>query len=159
MALATIRSAAAALLEAVTDVGEVNDLDPYNFTPEGFEDKFVNQSTGEVRGWAIGIREGTGKSWLGIYERAYEGRLLGLMGRREGPRSREQADNLAEAVITKFFGAAANRRLPLSGTASVQWTDEPRTTVDDYMIRLSTGEVPGHRMTITFNAYTETATV
>lgn len=159
MALASIRTAVKALLEAVTNVGKVNDLDPWNYRPEDFADTFVDLSRNEIRGWAIGIREGRGRSWMGIYERAYEVRLLGYYGRQEDTRSRETADNLLEAVLTKFFGTAANRRLPYSGTPSVQWTEEPQTTVEDYMIRTGTGEVPGHRITITFNAVTETATV
>lgn len=157
MSVATIRTAVVTLLESISGAGKVNDLDLFNCNPEDFEDAFVDQARAEVRGWAIGIREGQGRQSLGMLERVYEVRLMGLFGRREAARSRATVDTLLESVITTFFGTAANRRLLNSGTPSVDFTDPGQTTVEDYMIRTSAGEVPGHRVIVTFTAVKESA--
>lgn len=159
MPISSIRAAVKALLRATSGVGEVNDLDPFNVEPDDFMAAFVIPATGEVNGWSIGIREVQPAQRLGIIEHGYEIRLRGLIGFQQDERSRADADAVVEAVVTKFGGTAANRRLPLSGTPTVDWTEPPRVDQVDRRVRSGEGAILCHDITVTITAVKEAALV
>ena len=157
MAIADIRTAVAALLETVSGMGVVNDLDPFGNEPEHFEEHFVEPTTGRINGWSIGIREADPDQFLGAMDRRYEVRLRGIIGVEDSRRSRADAEAAPQAVLNIFAIVAANRRLPSSGTATVDWTENFRTAAKERMVRTGEGEALCDEITVTFTAVKQEA--
>lgn len=154
MSVATIRAAVKSLLEGITGIGVVNDIETLNTDPDEFLDKYVQATTGAIHGWVIVLREMPPGWHFGMVDRRYEIVLKGVYGVENASRSREAADNLLEDIVDTFAKTAANRRL----NNTVAFTEIASTEVREDRVRGSEGRVPCHRITVVIQATQEEAT-
>lgn len=99
--ISSIRDAIKAVMDTVTDVGQVQSFERFAKRTSAFKDFYLYQ--GQIRGWHIRrMRTPASSGGIGLYDEIYNWQLRGFMSLSDENKSERDFDELIERVVLVF---------------------------------------------------------